>query len=134
MTGDIISFQDHCEFKRRQLQQIVPRRAPVAHDSMWPTNAIGMSEARAKQIPEPHSACTAELLNELEGLSSSSGNLPPITLVRAWAEVERARRIGRPLSEPEHRAHLTQDCESDPQPEIDRDTLDRVYGLSAGRG
>jgi hypothetical protein len=121
MTGDIISFEDHRDFKRRQLQQIAPWRA-------W------VSETRDKQILEPQLARIAELLNELQELSSSSGSFPPTTLVRACAEIERARRIIRPLSEPEHRTHLTQDSESDPQPEIDRDKLDRMYGLSVARG
>jgi len=117
MTGDIISFQDHRDFKRRQLQESAPWRA-------------SMSEIRDNQILEPQLTRIAELMNELEELS---GSFPPTTLVRARAEIERARRITQPLSEPEHGAHLTQDSDSDPQPEIDRDTLDRMYGLSVER-
>ena len=118
MADDIISFQDHRGFKRRQLQQ----------SARWPAFA---SETRDKQILEPQLARIADLLNELQELRDS---FPPTTLVRACAEIERARRITRPLSEPEHRNRLTQDSESDPQPEIDRDELDRVYGLSVGPG
>jgi len=117
MTGDIISFQDHRDFKRRQLQESAPWRA-------W------VSEIRDKQILESQLTRIAELLNELEELS---GSFPPATLVRACAEIERARRTTRPLSEPRHRAHLKHDTDCDPQPDIDRDTLDRMYGLSVER-
>src|SRR5262245_335625 len=106
MAGDIISFQDHRDFKRRQLQQ----------SAQWPA--------------EPQLARIADLLNELEKRGDS---FLRSSLVRACAEIERARRITRPLSEPDPRNHLTQDSESDPQPEIDRDELDRMYGLSVGR-
>ena len=134
MTSDIISFQDHREFKRRQLQQIVPRRAPVTPDPRWPTDPIAMAETRDGQILELLPARIADLLNELEELSSSSGNFPLTTLVRACVEIERARRVVLLSSAPQHRARPLQDCESDPQPEIDPETLDRVYGLSVGRG
>lgn len=110
-------FQDHRDFKGRQLQESVPWRASA-------------SETRDKQILEPQLARIAELLSELEELR---GSLPPTTLVRACTEIERARRIARPLSEPKHGAHLTQDSESDSEPEIDRDKLDRMYGLLVGR-
>ena len=66
MTGDIISFQDHRDFKRRQLQQSAPWRA-------------SMSEIRDNQILEPQLTRIAELMNELEELS---GSFPPTTLVR----------------------------------------------------
>jgi hypothetical protein len=99
MTGEIIHFQRHRDLKRGQLyrKQTVPHRA-----------------AAACRLQEPEVACTSE-------------TFAPAIQTRSRAGVESARRVLRTLPWSERSADLADDGEGDPQPDIDCETLDRLY-------
>ena len=132
MTGEIIYFQSHRNFKRGQLyrEQTVPRHAAAARrskDLRSPDPTDFVPEVRNTQTLERQVARIAHLLDELEELSGTSGAFPPATRTWARAGVESARRVLRTLSWSEPTANLADDGEDDPQPEIDREKLDRMY-------
>ena len=99
MTGEIIQFRSHRDFKR----------------------------GRNTQILELEVARIADLMEELEELSCTSGAYPLAILTRARTGMETARRVLRTLSRSEPRGHLEDDSEGDPQPEIDHEQVDRMY-------
>jgi hypothetical protein len=86
--------------------------------------------------PAQHVARLAALVKELEELSRNATEVPPSLLIETRASLERARKAldnCRPSAEravPEEPA-----AEVDPQPDVDRDILDRMYRilLKAGR-
>ncbi len=132
MTGEIIYFRSHRNFKRGQLyrEQTVPRHAAAARrskDLRSPDPTDFVPEVRNTQTLERQVARIAHLLDELEELSGTSGAFPPATRTWARAGVESARRVLRTLSWSEPTANLADDGEGDPQPEIDREKLDRMY-------
>jgi hypothetical protein len=97
--GEIIHFQKHRDLKRGQLyrKQTVPHRT-----------------AAASCLKEPEVACTSE-------------TFAPAIQTRSRDGVESGRRILRTLPWCERRADLVEDGEGDPQPDIDCETLDRMY-------
>lgn len=99
MTGEIIHFQSHRDLKPSQLyhKQTILHRA-----------------AAAPRLKEPEVACTAE-------------TFAPAIQTRSRAGAENGRRILRTLPWSERKADLADDGEGDPQPDIDCETLDRMY-------
>lgn len=99
MTGEIIHFQSHLDLKRGELhgKQTVPRDA-----------------AAAPRLKEP-------------GVARPSEIPAPATHRRSRAGGEDGRRILHTLPWSERRADLADDSEDDPQPDIDYETLDRMY-------
>ncbi len=134
MTGQVIHFQSHRDLKRGQLyrEQAVPRRAaPVRHMNDPSRSVRSQSEfgpaAQDTGSLELQVARIAHLLKELEDLAQTSGNLPPALLGRTHAGIERARRILQPWSRSERIAAPDGDIEGDPQPDVDSETLERMY-------
>jgi hypothetical protein len=108
MTGELIHIERHRDFRRGHLyrQQSVPR-APSQGASI--PSAVELQVARI-----------ARLLTELEALTRTSEDVPAATMKRARASLERARRIVRPWA-------ATDEVESDPQPEVDAERVERMY-------
>jgi hypothetical protein len=113
MTGELIRFEKHRDFRRAHLyrQQSVPRGQ--AHG------------ARNTSVVELQVARIARLLNELEELTRLSEDVPPATLDQARAGLEKARRVIRPWTTAGTR--LDEETEGDPQPEVDDERLERMY-------
>jgi hypothetical protein len=99
MTGEIICFQSHLDLKRGQLY-------------------------RKQTVPRP--AAAAPRLKEL-GVARTSEIVAPALQARSRAGGEDGRRISPTLPSSERRAELADDGEGDPQPDIDYETLDRMY-------
>ena len=99
MTGEIIYFQSHLDLKRSQLYRkpAIPRHA-----------------AAAPRLKELRVACTSEIS-------------APAIQTRSRAGREDPRRILPTLPWSERRADVADDGECDPQPDIDYETLDRMY-------
>jgi len=111
MTGEVIQL---VSFKRGQLyrQQAVPRGpAPGGH-------CTSIVELRVARI--------ARLLTELEELTRLPRNVPLTTLDQARAGLEKARRVVRPWTAA-IRQQLQDDPESDPQPDLDDERIERMY-------
>lgn len=68
-----------------------------------------------KQIEQQVARITA-MLEELEGMTGGAGHVPPALLARAHAAVGEARAWLRPAA-----------GEADPQPEVDREAVERMY-------
>lgn len=101
MSGKIIAFRSHQNLKRANLyrRQSVPR---------------GLTrEVRLKLQIARISALLGEL-EELTGTSIGTGTSPPL-VVHARATLERATR------------HLETSDEGEPQPDVDRALLERMY-------
>ena len=99
MTGEIIHFQSHRDLKRGQLY----RKQTVSHRA-----------AAGPGLKEPEVACTSE-------------TFAPAIQTWSRAGVENGSRILRTLPWSERKADLADDGEGDPQPDIDCETLDRMY-------
>ena len=99
MTGEIIHFQSHLDLKRgqRYSKQTVPRDAAAA------PRLKELGVARPSEIPAP------------------------ATQTRSRSGGEDGRRIMQTLPWSERRADFADDGEGDPQPDIDYETLDRMY-------
>jgi|SRR3954454_13297828 hypothetical protein len=108
MTAELIQFERHRDFRRGQLyrEQSVPR-APS--QGAKPSSPVELQVARI-----------ARLLTELEELTRESEDVPPMTMNQARLGLERARRIVRPWT-------ALDEVESDPQPEVDDERLERMY-------
>lgn len=108
MTGELIRIERHRDFRRGHLF----RQEPVsgAHSEGAPTPSV--VELQVARI--------SRLLAELEDLTRTSVDVPTATMKRARASLERARRVVRPWG-------ATDDGESDPQPEVDDERLERMY-------
>jgi hypothetical protein len=108
MTGELIQFDRHRDFKRGHLyrQQPVPR-APS--QGAKPTSPVELQVARISR-----------LLTELEELTRTSDDVPAATMTQARAGLERARRLIRPWV-------TLEDVEGDPQPEVDDERVERMY-------
>jgi hypothetical protein len=61
----------------------------------------------------------SHLLTELEELTRTSEDVPAMTMSKARAGLEKARQVIRPWAADEF--------ESDPQPDVDADRLERMY-------
>ncbi len=76
----------------------------------------------------------AQLLEELEILTRTSNNIPPVMRHRALLLAKRARRAVQPWSWDAGPAEPHNDCEADPQPVIDDEKVERMYrDLNADR-
>ena len=107
MTAELIQFARLRDDRRGHLyrQQPVPR---------VPT---------ARTIPpsvELQVARIARLLSELEELTETSKDVPAATLTHARASLDKARRIIRPWT-------ALDELDSDPQPDVDDERLERMY-------
>ena|SRR5215218_10174000 len=111
MAGEIIEFRLHHELKRGRLhcRQAVPR-GPAG-------------QARLDQ----QIARISGLLGELEELSRSAGALPPPILVRARASILESSRIRPPGKQSAASTGPEESSEVDPQPDIDRGLLEKMY-------
>jgi hypothetical protein len=111
MAGEIIDFRLHHELKRGRLhrRQTVPR-GPAG-------------QARLDQ----QIARISGLLGELEELTRSAGALPPPILVRARASIAETSRILPPGRQSAASTEAEENSEVDPQPDIDRGLLERMY-------
>ena len=84
--------------------------------------------------PVERIARIAALLGELEQLSQSARNVPLPLLMQARTSIEKARGVLENCARMTASAAHPDDREHDPQPEVDNDVLDRLYGsLKAGR-
>ncbi len=108
MTAELIQFARLRDDRRGHLyrQQPVPR-APSAN-------------AASPSVVEFQVARIARLLSELEKLTETSTNVPDGTLNHARASLDRARRIIRPWT-------ALDELDSDPQPDVDDERLERMY-------
>ena len=111
MTGELIRFERHRDFRRSHLyrQQSVPR---------GPGHT-----ARNTSVVELQVARIARLLSELEDLTRHSEDVPSATLDQARAGLEKARRVIRPWTA----RRADDETEGDPQPEVDDERLERMY-------
>lgn len=78
--------------------------------------------------PAQHIARLAALVRELEELSRST-DVPPSLLAETRASLERARKALENSAPPPERAAPAEQDDSDPQPDVDRDILDRMYRI-----
>jgi hypothetical protein len=85
------------------------------------------SAGRNTRILELQVARIEQLLDELEGLASTSKDFSPAILEHTRAAMEGARRIQQQCSRSERPADLENDIDSDPQPDIDGGMLERMY-------
>lgn len=108
MTAELIEFERHRDFRRGQLyrQQPAPR---VPSQGAKPSSPVELQVARITR-----------LLSELEELTRKSEDVPPMTMSQARLGLERARRVIRPWM-------ATDEVESDPQPDVDDERLERMY-------
>jgi len=114
MTAELIRFERHRDLKRGHLyrQQPVPRGP-----------ALG---ARNPSVVELQVARIARLLTELEQLTATSDDVPAPTLGQARASIEKARRIIGPWAD-SNACNPLGEPESDPQPQLDDERLERMY-------
>jgi len=108
MTAELIQFERHRDFRRGQLY----RQQPVPRDPSSGATPGSPVELQVARI--------ARLLSELEELTAKSEDVPPITMNQARLGLERARRVIRPWM-------AIDEVESDPQPEVDDERLERMY-------
>jgi hypothetical protein len=109
MSGNIIEFRSR-DFNRanRYRTQAVPR-------------ADGQAVLRLQV------ARISGLLEELEDLIRSADDQSSPHLLQARTAVERTRRILAPRAEPAASAGLDTYDDDDPQPDVDRTLLERMY-------
>jgi hypothetical protein len=116
MTGEVIQFARHRDFKTEHQYRQKPAPQGTAPD----IRSAGIVEFRVARI--------TRLVTELEGLTRLFNSVPSTTLDRARADLEKARRIVRPLTA--DRQQLDgEDAEGDPQPDLDDERLERMYRL-----
>ena len=111
MAGEIIEFRLHHKLKRGRLH----------HRQAVPRGRAG--QARLDQ----QIARISGLLGELEDLASSAGELPPPILARARARIAETSRILPPRKRSAASTEPEEHSEADPQPDIDRGLLERMY-------
>jgi hypothetical protein len=121
MSGDIIDFRSLREQRRAKLyrQQPVPR-APAGEPV-----GFGGTPARWATIDE-QVVRILSLLGELKALTRDPRDLPLPLLARARASIDMTSQVfgqvlGAVCVEPE------EDGSDDPQPEVDREVLERMY-------
>lgn len=114
MSGEIIDFRRLHELRRAKLyrRQAVPRA---------PANGQGLGEklARLAALDEQVDRVVG-LLRELEELTRHSRDLPSTLRLRARASIDLA-------SEALHAVRGGPEGSDDPQPEVDREVLERMY-------
>ena len=111
MAGEIIEFRLHRDLRRARLyrNEAVPR---------GPARPAGLDRQIAR---------ISGLLNELEDLTRGIGELPPPILVRARASIEETSRMLQPRTRLAASTEAEEDDEDDPQPDVDRGLLERMY-------
>jgi hypothetical protein len=111
MSGKIIEFRGHHDLKRARLyrKQAVPR-GPAG-------------QARLDQ----RIARISGLLGELEDLTRGPEDLPSALLVQARASIEKTSWILQPCTRFAVTAGPEENGEDDPQPDVDRELLERMY-------
>ena len=116
MSGDIIDFRSLREHKRAKLyrKQAVPR-APAGEAT------LAEKLARIATIDEQLGRIV-RLLGELEALSRDTRDLPSTLRLRAQASIDLASGVLQAV-----RAGAEEDGADDPQPEIDREVLEKMY-------
>jgi hypothetical protein len=107
MSGKIVEFRIHHDLKRARLyrEQAVPRGPAI--------------QARLDRI--------SNLLEELEDLTRGAKDLPAPLLVQARASIEKTSRIVKPGAQFAVSAGPEENDEGDPQPDVDREILERMY-------
>jgi hypothetical protein len=116
MSGEIIDFRSLREQRRAKLyrQQAVPR-APAGEA------ILGEKLARLSTLDEQIDRI-AGLLGELETLTRDARDLPSMLRGRARASVELASGVLQAV-----RGGAEENDTDDPQPEVDREVLERMY-------
>ena len=114
MSGEIIDFRRHRELRRAKLY----RQQPVPRPPAGETAHLATIDEQVVRI--------LGLLGELEALTRNPGDLPLPLLARARASIDMTSQVfGQVLAaacvEPE------EDGGDDPQPEVDRNVLERMY-------
>ena len=120
MSGEIIDFRTLREQRRAKLhrQQPVPRA---------PEGVPGLGEAPARWATIDEQVFRIlSLLAELKALTRDPKNLPLPLLARARASIEMTSQVfGQVLGAVSVEAE--EDASDDPQPEVDRKALERMY-------
>ena len=111
MAGEIIEFRLYHTVMRGQLH----------HHQAVPRGPAG--QARLDQ----QIAHISGLLGELEDLNRSAGELPPPLLGRARASIAETSRILPPGKRSAASTGPEENSDVDPQPDIDRGLLERMY-------
>ena len=125
MTGRIIPFQSY-----RNCEQPSPRRVGIHinHPSGSIRSQTDFGPAgRNTRVLKLQIARIAKLLDELEQFARTTEHLPPTIAGQTHAGIERARIILQPFSGCDREAGCEDDIESDPQPDIDGEMLERMY-------
>ena len=111
MAGEIIEFRLHHKLKRGRLHH---------------HQAVARGRAGQARLDQ-QIARISGLLGELEDLASSAGELPPPILARARARIAETSRILPPRKRSVASTGPEEHSEADPQPDIDRGLLERMY-------
>jgi len=116
MSGKIIDFRSLREFRRAKLyrQQPVPRAQSRAE-------LLGEELARLAMLDEQIDRIVG-LLGELDGLTRGAKDLPLTIRLRARASIDLANGVLQEVC-----ARPEENGTDDPQPEVDRDVLERMY-------
>jgi hypothetical protein len=125
VTGRIIPFQSY-----RNCEQPSPRRVGIHinHPSGSIRSQTDFGPAgRNTRVLKLQIARIAKLLDELEQFARTTEHLPPTIAGQTHAGIERARIILQPFSGCDREAGCEDDIESDPQPDIDGEMLERMY-------
>jgi hypothetical protein len=125
VTGRIIPFQSY-----RNCEQPSPRGVGIHinHPSGSIRSQTDFGPAgRNTRVLKLQIARIAKLLDELEQFARTTEHLPPTIAGQTHAGIERARIILQPFSGCDREAGCEDDIESDPQPDIDGEMLERMY-------
>lgn len=111
MSGEIIEFRSHRDLAGARLyrNQAEPR---------GPAGQARLDEQIAR---------ISNLLEELENLTRGAKDTRSPLLVHARASIEKASRILKPCARSVVSAGPEENGESDPQPDVDREILERMY-------
>jgi hypothetical protein len=93
--------------------------------SLYRTQAVPRPDGQA--VLKLQIARISALLDELEDMIGSADGRSSPDLLRARSTVERTRRILTPHTESTASAGLETDNDGDPQPDVDRSLLERMY-------
>ena len=88
-----------------------------------PEELLSHAEAKQSRLEQQLARVTA-LIEELEDITRSESELPPRLLWQARVGIDKTRNILRPF--PGYVGNIER--EADPQPDVDRAVLERLYG------
>ena len=116
MSGQIIDFRSQRDLRRAKLyrQQPVPR-------AQFREARLGDKLTRLLTLDEQIDRIV-DLLGELNTLTDDAKDLPPTLRLRARATSDLARGLLQEVF-----ARQEENATDDPQPEIDREALERMY-------